>query len=141
MMKKRANRDELFEADEHSGSWAEHQVWRIQRLMNLESVRLSIPESSLRLAYESRQIMELISRSGDKVSYRADGIVDAIIAPSKSNQTMTFLVSWIDPWGYYHSDELNFFEVRLKVLDELSFRRVQRLVFKARENMKIFTES
>lgn len=137
MMKKRATRDELFEADQHSVSWADHQTSRITNLMRLESLRLSLPESALRLAYDGRHPIELISRDGQKLTYRAEGIIDQVNAPVMPNQTMTFLVSWVDPWGFYHSDQLNFFEVRLKVLDEFSFRRLQRLVSTAREAMKI----
>jgi len=137
MMKKRATRDELFEADDHSTSWADHQVSRVERMMSLESNRLGIPVSSLRLAYDSRQIIELMSRDGKKVSYRAEGVIEAMNVPARSNQTMTFQVSWVDPWGFFHTDQLNFFEVRLKVMDEFSFRRLQRLVSEAREAMKI----
>lgn len=137
MMKKRATRDELFEADQHSVSWADHQTSRIETLMHLESQRLSIPKSALRLAYDSRQLIELISRDGQKLSYRAEGIIDQVNTPVMPNQTMTFQVSWVDPWGFYHSDQLNFFEVRLKVLDEFSFRRLQRLASTARDAMKI----
>lgn len=137
MMKKRATRDELFEADENSVSWADHQVSRIETLMRVESKRLGIPASSLRLAYESRQIIELIRRDGEKLSYRAEGLIDQVNTPVAPNQTMTFQVSWVDPWGFHHSDQLNFFEVRLKVMDEFSFRRLQRLASVAREAMKI----
>lgn len=137
MMKKRATRDELFEADEHSVSWADHQVSRVEKMMKSESERLGIPVSSLRIAYESRQISELISRDGQKLSYRAEGIIEAMNVPARSNQTMTFQVSWVDPWGFFHTDQLNFFEVRLKAMDEFSFRRLQRLVSEAKEAMKI----
>lgn len=137
MMKKRATRDELFEADDYSMSWADHQVLRVEKLMSLESSRLGIPVSSLRLAYDSRQIIELISRDGQKLSYRAEGVIEAMNVPVRSNQTMTFQVSWVDPWGFFHTDQLNFFEVRLKVMDEFSFRRLQRLVSGAKEAMKI----
>ena len=137
MMKKRATRDELFEADDHSMSWADHQVSRVETLMSIESKRLGIPISSLRLAYDGRQIIDLISRDGQKVSYRAEGVIEEMNVPSRPNQTMTFQVSWVDPWGFFHTDQYNFFEVRLKVMDEFSFRRLQRLVSEARESMKI----
>lgn len=137
MTKARATREELFEADEHAVSWADHQQLRIERLMSLESIRLGIPTASLRLVYESRQVLELISREGHRVRYRAEGIIEQIHLPATATQTMTFEVSWVDPWGFYHSDQHNFFELRLKVVDELSFRRLQRLVFSARDAMKI----
>lgn len=136
MRKARATREELFEADEHSISWADHQQWRIERLMSLESERLGIPSASLRLVFEGRQVLELISREGHTVRYRAEGLIEQINLPRTPAQTMTFEVSWIDPWGFYHSDQSNFFELRLKVVDELSFRRLQRLVFRARDAMK-----
>lgn len=141
MMKQRANRDELFEADEHSMSWADHQVSRVETLMRLESLRLGIPVHSLRLACEGRQLIELIGRDGARASYRAEGVIDAMNVPMRSNQTMTFQVSWVDPWGFFHTEELNFFEVRLKVMDEFSFRRLQRLVSEAREAMKLPSDS
>jgi hypothetical protein len=141
MMKSRANRDELFEADDHSVSWADHQVWRIERLMRLESERLEVPTSALRLAYESRQIFELMNRDGKRVSYRAQGLIEKVEIPERSNQTVTFQVCWVDPWGFFHTDVVNFFEVRLKVMDEFSFRRLKRLALEAREAMKIPTNS
>lgn len=137
MMKDRATREEMFEADDYAMSWAEHQVWRIQRLMNLESARLGVPVESLRLAFESKQLHHLIRRDGERTSYRAEGVIDEMNVPARSNQTMTFRVSWVDPWGFAHSDELNFFEVRLKVMDEFSFRRVARLVIQAKAEKKI----
>lgn len=133
MPKARATREELFEADEHSVSWADHQQLRVERLMRLESERLGIPTTSLRLVYESRQVLELINREGHRIRYRAEGIIDQMNLPVTAAQTMTFEVSWVDPWGFYHSDRHNFFELRLKVVDELSFRRLQRLVFSARD--------
>lgn len=133
MPKARATREELFEADEHSVSWADHQQLRVERLMRLESVRLGIPTTSLRIVYESRQVLELINREGHRIRYRAEGIIDQMNLPVTAAQTMTFEVSWVDPWGFYHSDQHNFFELRLKVVDELSFRRLQRLVFGARD--------
>lgn len=133
MPKARATREELFEADEHSVSWADHQQLRVERLMRLESERLGIPTTSLRLVYESRQVLELINREGHRIRYRAEGIIDQMNLPVTAAQTMTFEVSWVDPWGFYHSDQHNFFELRLKVVDELSFRRLQRLVFGARD--------
>lgn len=133
MMRSRATRDELFEKDEYSVSWADHQVWRLQRLMDIESERTGIPLSSLRLAFESRVANELITRDGHKVVYKPEGVVNHMNMPVNPAQTMTFEISWVDPWGFYHQDLSNFFELRFKAVDEVSFRRLQRLAFKASE--------
>jgi hypothetical protein len=136
MMKIRTTREDLFEQDSYSVSWGEHQIWRIERLMRLESARLNIPVKSLRLAFQGRNLLELISRDGHRIVYRAEGIINHMHLPDNPVQTMTFEVSWIDPWGYFQQAHSSFFELRLRVMDELSFRRLQRLVLEAREAMR-----
>ncbi len=132
-------REQLFDQDEYSVSWAEHQVWRIHRLMNLESDRLGIPLASLRLGFESKMTVELMSREGHRITYRPEGVIGKMSMPENPMMTMSFEIAWIDPWGFFHHETVSFFEIRFKVMDEMTFQRHLKSIEKAKARLRITT--
>ena len=134
-LNKRLPSAHLYEKDEFSPSWGEHQVWRLQKLMELESSRTGVPVAKLRLAYHDKTRIELMGRQGERVIYRPQGVINSLNLPESDSETMSFEVSWIDPWGFFHQRTAQFTEIRFEVLDEFTFMRRQKLVNDARAAM------
>ena len=135
MSKNSLNHEDLYAADESSISWADHQVWRVSRLMQMESARRGIPVDKLRLGFHDKQKLELIGRHNDRVIYRPQGLITRLEVAKTAGETMTFHVCWIDPWAFYHEKSALFTEIRFEILDEFTFTRRQRIIEKARAEM------
>lgn len=132
-----ATREDLFNATEHAVSWGEHQVWRMFRIMDIESERRGVPLTALRLAWKSRAPSRLMARNGNSVVYVPEGIILKTNIPHASDEQITFDVSWVDPWGFPHKQEKTFLEIRLEVLDEFSLAKRKNAIEKAWENTHI----
>lgn len=120
-------------------SWGEQQVAHIHQLMSDESERRDIPIRSLRLAFEARLQRTLMSREGKQVSYRPEGVIAKMNLPVGTHEMMTFDVSWVDPWGYFHHENTRFVDINLKVMDELSFQRLLRHIQQRKQALKVKT--
>lgn len=134
-MNKRLPSAHLYAKDEYSPSWGEHQVWRLQNLMERESARTGVPVTKLRLAYHDKTRIELMGRMGERVIYRPQGLINSMNVPECDAETMSFEVSWIDPWGFFHQRTAQFTEIRFEILDEFTFMRRQKVVNDARAAM------
>ncbi|WP_338924381.1 hypothetical protein V0M98_32735 (plasmid) [Pseudomonas silesiensis] len=134
-MKKSLNREELYAKDDNSMSWGDHQVWRLSRLMRLESSRLGIPIEQLRLGFHDKLKMELVGRHNDRVTYRPQGLITRLEVPKSDDETMRFDICWIDPWAFYHEKVALFTDIRFEVLDEFTFSRRQKIIQTARTAM------
>lgn len=118
-------------------SWGEQQVSHIHKLMSAESERRRIPIKSLRLAFEARLQRTLMNREGKQVSYRPEGVISKMNLPVNPHEMMTFDVSWVDPWGFFHHENTRFVDINFKVLDELSFQRLLRHIQQRQQALKV----
>jgi hypothetical protein len=135
MSKKTLHHEALYASDENAISWADHQVWRISRFMQLESARLGVPVQQLRLGFHDKLKTELIGRHNDRVTYRPQGLITRLEVPQTPDGHMTFNICWIDPWDFYHEKIAKFTEIRFEILDEFTFTRRNKIIQAARAAM------
>ena len=139
-MRSRATKEELFKEDPFSVSWGTHQIWRIQRLMELKSSALSIPVESLRLSFVDKSPVRLINRKSKEALYYPQGIIDQIDIPEDETESLLFDVRWVDPWGYAYQDTRSFLEIRFQIMDQFSFARMRKTIEQAYERNKVSTK-
>lgn len=137
MRKKQNPRDALYSENFFSASWGSHQLFRIQRLMEIESQKKSVPMDKLRLAFKAKHALTLIDREGNHLSYKPEGIIDQIDIPDDETETVMFDVRWTDPWGYGYTDRMSFLEIQMKVMDQFSFARLRKSVEDAYARHKV----
>jgi hypothetical protein len=136
MLKQSANQKELFEADEFSVDWGAHQIWRIERIMNIQAKRLGVDITQIRLGFEAKRKIELMNSAGERLRYRPSGIIERLDMPRSVLNCITLSVAWIDPWDYVHQDDVPFIHLRVQALDEMSFARRQRQIRLAQQKMR-----
>lgn len=125
-IKRRASRDELLGQDEYASSWADHQQFRIERILSIVSHKKGVPASVLKLSYRSKFALELFSRTGERIKYRPQGHVVSYAPGDCGTGTLMFNVCWVDPWGFAHSAEHSFLDIILRPVVEIEYQRYVR---------------
>ncbi|MBB4861551.1 hypothetical protein HNP46_000362 [Pseudomonas nitritireducens] len=129
-------REKLFGADEFASDWATHQQARIDRVFDIKAKQAGVPKEMLRLCFSDRRPTELINRQGHRTVYTPAGIVTDVLPASRQDSHMTFMVEWVDPWGFPHREERNFLEIQFCVVDQMAFSRQNRIYQSAKTRLK-----